>query len=492
MTEEELKKLKKQISESLASDRHAILMRFPFIGNLLMRMDLIPIRDKRCLTACTDGKRIYFNIAFYTKLNDKERVFVLAHEISHCMLLHLVRCQSRDKQLFNMASDMEVNYMLATQPNKHDIQPPKDVLWPDDCMKGKSAEVIYDYLLKKYKKQWRQALKGQSGQKAQQGNSGSNGFGDQETDEDSSYDDQTQGNGQKNHSGNGKDGKNTGKLEGQFDSHSYGGNTPDDSNGNSESGEGGAGNGKVTDQWGEVGYDSDFKPQVSEDFAEEMREAVIAEAQRTERMKGDMPAGLDGIIKELQKPEIDWREKLSSFVTQCYGDKRSWIPPSRRHVYNEIYFPSHRDEKLKVGCLIDTSGSCWGDLTKFFGELCGLLNSFGKYELDVIQCDADVHRVDHYNAENPFPVDDPKSIDIEGCGGSDFRPAFKYIRENAMEFDCLVGFTDGYIDAPKNDPGYPVLWVLTKDGCEDFCDFGQKMKFKHNSYDDGDYSSLSC
>lgn len=486
MTDEELKKLKAQIREAMAADRHGVLMRFPFIGNLLMRMDLIPVRDRRCRTACTDGRKIFFDMDFYMKLKDSERLFVLAHEISHCMLLHLVRCQSRDQQLFNMASDMEVNYMLATQPNKHDIQPPKDVLWPDDCMKGKSAEVIYEYLLKKLKK----TSNSQSFKLKKSGMNGNSSDGaDADDNDEESYEAQRQyGNdSDRNRGGKTPNGKDTGKLEGQFDGHNYGGNTPDSQ---SDAEGGGSGDGKVTDQWGEVGYDSEFTPKVSDDFAEEMREAVIAEAQRTERTKGDMPAGLDAILKELQKPEMPWSELLNQYITQCFGDKRRWLPPSRRHVYNEIYLQSRRDEKIKVGCLVDTSGSCWGDLAKFFGELSGLLNSFGNYELYVIQCDADVHKVDHYDSANPFPVGDPKSIDIEGCGGSDFKPAFKYIREKALEFDCLVGFTDGFIDTPTYDPGYPVIWVLTSDGNMDFCSWGQKLKFKHASYEDA--SALSC
>jgi len=477
MTEETLKKLKKQVCESLATDRHALLMKFPFAGNILMRMDLVPIRDKRVRTACTDGKKIYFDIDFYTRLKDSERVFVMAHECFHCVLMHLVRCQTRDQRLFNIASDMEVNYMLSNQSNGHDIQPPPEVLFPPANLQGESAEVIYEWLLKSQKKNKSNSQAKSQGSQSQSGNRG---------DEETSYEDNVsaRGGNRRSDPNSGKDGNSTGKLEGQFDSHTYGGDPEDSSNGNPQENGSETGSSRVKDQWGDVGYDEDFKPKIDSDFAEKMREAVIAEVQRCEQTKGDVPSGLDGIIKEMLKPEISWKDVLSQFVTTCFGGKRKWLPPSRRHVYDEIYLQSRRDEKIKVGCLVDTSGSCWGDLSKFFGELSGLLNSFGNYDLFVIQCDAAVHGCDQYDAGNPFPVDDPSSIDIKGCGGSDFRPAFKYIRENALEFDALVCFTDGYIDVPTYDPGYPVLWVLTKDGNENLCDWGQKLKFKNASYEE--------
>ena len=112
LSPEKLKELKEQVYKSLTYDRHALLVKFPFAGNITMRMNLIPCRDKRVLTACTDGKSIWFNISFYNKLKPNERVFVLAHEVWHCVMMHLVRQHNRDSELFNIATDMEVNYLL--------------------------------------------------------------------------------------------------------------------------------------------------------------------------------------------------------------------------------------------------------------------------------------------------------------------------------------------------------------------------------------------
>ena len=148
MKPEEIKEFKKKVKQSLDVDRHTLVMKFPFIGGISLKMNLIPIRDSMCPTACTDGKNVYFDCAFYTELGPKERVFVLAHEIWHCVMLHLARRQTRDPKLFNIATDMEVNHILAINSKDGILTPPKDVLFFFFFLEGKSAGEIYDWLLK--------------------------------------------------------------------------------------------------------------------------------------------------------------------------------------------------------------------------------------------------------------------------------------------------------------------------------------------------------
>lgn len=465
LTINELKSLKKKICESLSYDRHQLLCQFPFIGNLLMRMELVPVRDRRCMTAATDGATIYFNISFYSKLSTQEREFVLAHELFHCVLLHLTRCQTRIPDVYNIASDMEVNYCLSQQGG--DMLPPKNLCFPPKSMQGKSAEVIYEWLMRKFKQQKKNGKCPSSPSDAC----------DEQYDESRSS---------KQCMGQDKNGESSGNLEGQFDNHTFDSELDKSENAKPASDEDRGCNetGEVSDEYGIVGYDPDFTPRISKDFADKMREAVIAEAQRCQRTQGHLPAGLDAILKSLPKPEVSWQDHLAAFVSSSYGDKRKWCPPNRRHLYEEIYFQSRRSEKIKVAVLVDTSGSCWGDLSKFFSEINSLLKTFGSYEMTVVQCDADVHSVIKYDNETPFPIDDPKSIDITGCGGSDFRPGFKRMLQDGIEndVDCIIAFTDGYINFPTYPPSKPILIILTNDGNRECCSWGKKIVFKDNSY----------
>ncbi len=530
MKPEELKALKEKVKESLDVDRHTLVMKFPFIGGISLKMNLIPVRDEYCPTACTDGKNIYFDCAFYSDLSPKQRVFVLAHEIWHCVMLHLARRQTRDPMLFNIATDMEVNQLLKINSKDGILEPPKEVLMPPPGMEKKSAEDLYDWLLKQMKKMQK---KGGAGQQGQQGNqsgknsssqsqsgksqSGRGGKSGSSFDPNRSYADQA-GDGDDGEDGNGgsglskqlkdalsgKSGQSSGKLEGQFDKHKYkddptlddkkdsdgdgegeDGDGEGDSASNGKSSSSKAGNGQHRkDKYGEVGRDDDFQPKVADDFAEEMRETVIAQAQQCQRQQGTLPAGIEDLLKKLDKPEFDWKEILARFVTTCYNGSRRWLPPNRRHVYNETYFQSRRTERLKVAVAIDTSGSCVGDLPKFFGELKGLLDSFGGYDLDLMCCDARVDSYEHYDENNPLELD--KEVKWTGGGGTSFKPPFKFIEDHGLMPDCMLYLTDGYGDAPENPPDFPFLWVLTSDGSEDFCEWGQKLRFKErsSSYED--------
>ena len=465
LSPEKLKELKKERLESLCMDRYNLLMAFPFVGNIMMRMELVPTRDVTIRTAATNGSKIYFDMDFYDRLTHNERTFVLAHEVFHCVLLHLVRQNARDHDLWNMAIDMEVNYMLK---NQRDVvssggdcfTPPKFVLLPPKELEGKAAEVIFEWLLKQKKKN--------NLQQALQQCAGMNGDGSGRNKGSSSSSSSGSSNGQM------QNGNKSGKLEGQFDNHTFEG-----SDGQAEDGK----SNWPTDKWGEVGFDDDVDRTIDPDFAEKMRETILSEVQRAQRTQGKIPAGIDGILEKIMKPEIKWQEVLAQFVTSCYNGKRRWLPPARRHVYNGIYLQSRRSERIKVTVAIDTSGSCLGDLPKFFGELISLLTSFGEYELNLICCDAAVDSFEKYSSDNPFPVEDASKIEWSGGGGTSFRPPFEYVKDNSIEQDCFIYFTDSYGDAPEDPPPYPVLWILTKDGNENFCDWGKKIKFKNDSYD---------
>ena len=60
---------KAKVSDLLALDRQKLLMKLPFTGSLVMRLDLVPVSDARLPTAATDGDRIYVDMDFYMSLN---------------------------------------------------------------------------------------------------------------------------------------------------------------------------------------------------------------------------------------------------------------------------------------------------------------------------------------------------------------------------------------------------------------------------------------
>ena len=479
LTEEETKTLKKKASEILSVCRRDVLTKYPFIGSIALRMEMVPVRDIRVRTACTDGNSVYFDIAFLSSLTREEQTFVLAHEVWHAVMMHLVRIQNRNPELFNIATDKEVNYMLQ----KDGFVAPKELLFPTKEEEGKCAEEIYEMLLKKMKNKQQQNDMGD-------GSSGSNRSNSRQNKNGNSSNSNRQPS--QNGSQNDKNGNKTGEFKGQFDKHVYDGmedGQPNQSS-NGQNGDGDSSNnsyGELTDKYGKVGLDSDFQPKVSKDFADKMRETIVSEAQRVEKMKGSLPAHIKELVKKCTQAEIKWQEVLAQFVTRCYNSgNRSWIPPNRRHIHNGVYLQSRQATKIKLAVGIDTSGSTMGDRSKFLGELHSLIKSFGMFELSIIECDAEVGAYKHYTQDDnlDFEIDNGEYA-MSGGGGTAMRPIFDYILDNQIECDALCIMTDGYIDSiPTNPiPSLPVLWVITKGGTADFCNWGQKIQLK---YDDND------
>ena len=486
LTEEETKTLKKKASEILSVCRRDVLTKYPFIGSIALRMEMVPVRDIRVRTACTDGNSVYFDIAFLSSLTREEQTFVLAHEVWHAVMMHLVRIQNRNPELFNIATDKEVNYMLQ----KDGFVAPKELLFPTKEEEGKCAEEIYEMLLKKMKNKQQQQQQQQQQNDMGDGSSGSNRSNSRQNKNGNSSNSNRQPN--QNGSQSDKNGNKTGEFKGQFDKHVYDGmedGQPNQSN-NGQNGDGNSSNnsyGELTDKYGKVGLDSDFQPKVSKDFADKMRETIVSEAQRVEKMKGSLPAHIKELVKKCTQAEIKWQEVLAQFVTRCYNSgNRSWIPPNRRHIHNGVYLQSRQATKIKLAVGIDTSGSTMGDRSKFLGELHSLIKSFGMFELSIIECDAEVGAYKHYTQDDnlDFEIDNGEYA-MSGGGGTAMRPIFDYILDNQIECDALCIMTDGYIDSiPTNPiPSLPVLWVITKGGTADFCNWGQKIQLK---YDDND------
>lgn len=66
----------------------------------------------RVATQATDGYNIFINPQFTYNLDLTGKVFVMAHEIMHCVLNHLRRGRGHDPNKSNIAADHEVNITL--------------------------------------------------------------------------------------------------------------------------------------------------------------------------------------------------------------------------------------------------------------------------------------------------------------------------------------------------------------------------------------------
>ena len=135
--------------ERLVTARIGLLLRHSFFGNLATRLTLINA-DEWCATAATDGQKFYYNSRFIMMLKPKEVEFLVAHEVLHVVYDHMGRRGDRDPQIWNIADDYCVNADLK----RHKIG---QFITTVPCLyeskyDGKSAEEVYDDLMKNVKK----------------------------------------------------------------------------------------------------------------------------------------------------------------------------------------------------------------------------------------------------------------------------------------------------------------------------------------------------
>ena len=126
--------------------------------------------------------------------------------------------------------------------------------------------------------------------------------------------------------------------------------------------------------------------------------------------------------------------------------------------------------------VIDTSMSCSGELVRqFLEETYSVLTQsetyFKKVNIHIIQCDDRV-REDVTIASAEALKAYMERITLNGCGGTDFRPAFQYVDKlvRKQQFSRLKGllyFTDGRGIYPVRRPVYDTAFVFME---QDFLD----------------------
>ena len=77
----------------------------------------------------------------------------------------------------------------------------------------------------------------------------------------------------------------------------------------------------------------------------------------------------------------------------------------------------------------------------------------------MIQADAKIQSITAYDEMDGIEI--PKKMKVAGRGGTDFRPVFAWIDENAPRSN-LIYATDGFGDFPVSTHVGDVIWLLVK------------------------------
>jgi len=386
-----------KIETKLAAARTKLILDKPFLGALVMRLPLQAADPDWCPATATDARKFYYNPEFIDCLSLDETQFMLAHEALHCALSHFARRQHRTKLHWDMACDYAINPLLIDDG----LKPPPGSLYLTQ-FKGMTAEEIYPCLDEK----------------------------DDEQPLDNHVYDQ-------DNTKNRSSGKNEKDLQ-QDKTEQTDSQTPDQqpSDGGAEQPE-------------------PLTPDEAETLNIQWQQRLAGAAQQA-MQAGKMGGEMARMVDHLLQPQLPWRMLLARYMTAMARDDFSYMRPSRRE--GAFILPSLRSNQVELVVALDTSGSISNaEITEFLAEVNALKGQM-RACITLLACDSQLAKDAPWRYESWDEFTLPEQI--QGGGGTDFRPVFKWISEQPQRPDLLVYFTDAEGAFPKQEPGYPVIWLV--------------------------------
>lgn len=135
--------MKKTEIDNITKAKAQLVVEQPFFASLLLGMPMT--EDNSIPTMATNGDWIKYNSTWTAKLTLPEMVFVLAHEVMHCVFQHMYRKNKRHHLKWNIAADFVINDLLHQE--KIGIMPKLGLYDPNIVIQGKgTTEGVYNVL----------------------------------------------------------------------------------------------------------------------------------------------------------------------------------------------------------------------------------------------------------------------------------------------------------------------------------------------------------
>jgi predicted metal-dependent peptidase len=217
---------------------------------------------------------------------------------------------------------------------------------------------------------------------------------------------------------------------------------------------------KVQDGDEHDGTGKEVSPEEAKQFEEKVGRALREGGILAGRLGAKIPRE---ITASLDKP-IDWKEEMRDFVSSAVRgrDELTWRRFNRNLLANDILAPSVESETVtEVLYGFDTSGSITQEMIgKAAFQLQLICDMVRPTTVRVLWWDTEVH------GEQVFDGDSPNIKDIlkpMGGGGTRVSCVSEYIVEKGYKPDCIVVFTDGYVeDKVEWVTGVETLWLVTE------------------------------
>jgi len=204
--------------------------------------------------------------------------------------------------------------------------------------------------------------------------------------------------------------------------------------------------------------ESNNQDNISQEESENLEQEFLEQVFKKMNRQGTLPKDLKYLVPEYFSHTIDWREQLYRYIASHAKSSFSFVPPNMKYLYRGIYLPSLSSDLLRVVVAIDTSGSVDETLLgTFLAEVQSITEQYPNYEIDIITADSQIQ------SHEVFLPGETLNYEVQGRGGTDFRPVFEYIDKYVDYPTLLLYFTDGFGTFPESEPNYDILWVMAEE-----------------------------
>jgi predicted metal-dependent peptidase len=182
----------------------------------------------------------------------------------------------------------------------------------------------------------------------------------------------------------------------------------------------------------------------------EIRESLLASVQAS---AGNVPAGVDRLVKSLTNPKLSWKDVLRQDIQSVIKNDYTFYRPARKGMNAGIVLPGmKKEEALDVCIAIDCSGSISDeDLNVFLTEINGIMSQYDEYSIRIWCFDTKVYNDQIFRSDEGGDITQYKPI---GGGGTDFMCNFTYMKDNDITPKIFIMFTDMHPYGKWGDESY--------------------------------------
>jgi predicted metal-dependent peptidase len=221
--------------------------------------------------------------------------------------------------------------------------------------------------------------------------------------------------------------------------------------------------------------EGDYEPEIDSRTRQKLREQVrraaakaasLAEVRKKMAESSEQPPEPqrgDAMLRAIRAAyDTPWERALQRWLDAVAPGERTYLRPSRRRAErSSIVRAGRRRDGFTLHILLDTSGSMVEILPRALGAISYFAENAGVPEVHVVQCDIVVTHDEWVEPE------ELAEFRIGGFGGSDMAPGLNHLAADP-EVNAVLVLTDGYIDYPRVEPPFRVLWTLIGRSDPDF------------------------